>query len=409
MTTQPNLSPHHSAIHSQEVRATPLWRELAPVCAMVFMEFLAMGLPLPILPLRVHGALGFGSFVVGLAIGAQSWITLLTRHPAGTRSDHHGPRDATTFGLTISIFAGALYAVSAFVPNALASLAVLLAGRGLLGFGESYVITGALAWGISLAGRERSGVVMAWIGIAMYGALAAGAPLGTALHAHAGFAGVSLAAALAPLAGMAAIPFARAVTPTGGTRLHFREVLRLIALPGAGLALCALGFGSIAGFATLLFQEHHWLHAALAMSAFGGAYILARLFFARLPDRFGGARIAVASTAVAVLGQLGMWLAPSSAIAVLGAALTGLGFSLAFPSFGVEAIRRVPPQNRGVALGAYTACFDAAMGLGVPALGLLVGAFGNRAAFAAGALGSVAALVIAATLPPAESPRQASR
>ena len=43
--------------------------------------------------------------------------------------------------------------------------------------GESLVITAALAWGVSLAGRERSGVVMAWVGIAMYGALALGAPL----------------------------------------------------------------------------------------------------------------------------------------------------------------------------------------------------------------------------------------
>jgi len=50
---------------------TPLWRALAPICVMVFMEFLAMGLPLTILPGHVHGTLGFGSFVVGLAIGAQ--------------------------------------------------------------------------------------------------------------------------------------------------------------------------------------------------------------------------------------------------------------------------------------------------------------------------------------------------
>ena len=89
------------------------------------------------------------------------------------------------------------------------------------------------------------------------------------------------------------------------------------------------------------------------MSAFGAAFVVARLLFGGLPDRFGGARVAVASAAVAAAGQFGMWLATSSAMAVAAAALTGLGFSLAFPSFGVEAIRRVPPQNRGVALGAY--------------------------------------------------------
>jgi len=90
-----------------------------------------------------------------------------------------------------------------------------------------------------------------------------------------------------------------------------------------------------------------------------------------------------------------MCLSTTGSMAVAAAALTGLGFSLAFPSFGVEAIRRVPPQNRGVALGAYAACFDATMGLGVPALGMVVAGFGYRAAFALGAIGATVSLLIA--------------
>lgn len=376
----------------------PLWKELVPICAMVFLEFLAMGLPLPILPVHAHGTLGFGAFAVGLAIGAQSWVTLLTRHAAGTRVDERGPRSTALLGLGISVFAGIGYALSTLFANSVTSLAVLLVGRGLLGLGESLVITGALAWGVGLAGRERSGIVMAWVGIAMYGALAIGAPLGIALNAHFGFVGLSLAAALAPLPGIAAAFLVRGVKPAGGVRLPFCKVLGRIGLPGAGLALSALGFGAIAAFSTLFFSERGWPHAALAMSAFGAAYVLARLLFGSLPDRFGGARVAVASAALAGAGQLGMWLATSSELAVLAAALTGLGFSLAFPSFGIEAIKRVPPQNRGVALGAYSACFDATMGFGVPALGMIVGTFGYQAAFAAGAFGALASLLIALTL-----------
>ncbi len=377
---------------------TKVWRQLAPICLMVFLEFLAMGLPLPVLPVRVHGTLGFGSFVVGLAIGAQSWMTLLTRHAAGTRSDQGGPRGAAVLGLAASVVAGILLAVSTAVPNATASLVVLLLGRGLLGLGESLVVTGALAWGVALAGRERTGVVMAWVGIAMYGAIAAGAPLGSAMDARTGFVGMSIAAALAPLAGIFAALVVPAVKPTGGTRIPFQQVAKLIWLPGAGLSLCALGFGAIAAFSTLLFRERSWPHAAFAMTAFGAAFVLARLLFGRFPDRFGGARVAVVSTSVAVAGQLGMWLATSGATAVAAAALTGLGFSLAFPSFGVEAMRRVPPHNRGVALGAYTACFDATMGLGVPLLGAVVGAFGYPAAFAVGAFAALASLVVAIVL-----------
>lgn len=378
--------------------ARPLWKDLAPICLMVFFEFLAMGLPLPVLPVRVHGALGFGAFVVGLVVGAQSWVTLLTRHMAGTRSDRLGPRSASALGLGMSALAGLFLAASALTSSGALSLAVMLAGRALLGVGESLVVTGALAWGVALAGRERTGVVMAWTGIAMYGAMAVGAPLGSAIDARAGFVAVALVAAFAPLLGMGASRLVAAVEPTGGSRLPLRHVAGLIWLPGLGLSLCALGFGAIAGFAILLFRDHGWPHAALAMTAFGAAFVLARLLFGRFPDRFGGARIAVASTGIALLGQVGMWLATSGGMAVAAAGLTGFGFSLAFPSFGVVAMRHVPPQSRGVALGAYAACFDATMGVGVPLLGAVAGSLGYRAAFGASALAGVVSFAVALVL-----------
>lgn len=375
-----------------------VWTALASICVIVFLEFLTMGLPLPVLPVHVHDTLGFGSFVVGLAIGAQSWATLLTRHGAGTWSDQRGPRSATLLGLALSAVAGVTYALTYAVPDPSASLAVLVVGRVILGLGESLVVTGALSWGVALAGRARSGIVMSWIGIAMYGAIAAGAPLGSLLYARFGFAGVSSAAALAPVLGLAVVALVRSVPPTGGVRLPFHRVVGMIWLPGLGLTLSALGFGAIAAFSTLRFSEEGWSHAALAMTAFGAAYVLARLFLGGLPDKLGGARVAMASAAVAAVGQVGMWLAPSGVIAVGAAALTGFGFSLAFPSFGVEALRSVPPQNRGVALGAYAACFDLTMGVGVPLLGAIVGIFGYGSAFAASAFTALAALLVAARL-----------
>jgi predicted MFS family arabinose efflux permease len=232
----------------------------------------------------------------------------------------------------------------------------------------------------------------------MYGAMAVGAPLGTAIDARFGFAGVALVAAFAPLPGLLAALLVKRAEPVGGTRLPFYQVASLIWFPGLGLALSALGFGAIAAFATLLFKERSWANAPLAMSAFGGAYVLVRLFFGHLPDRVGGARVAMASASSVAIGQLAMYLATSDTYAIFGAAVTGLGFSLAFPAFGVEAIRRVPPQNRGVALGAYAACFDATLGLGVPLLGVVVGVGGNGAAFAVGSLSAVGSLMVASAL-----------
>lgn len=380
------------------LRPRPLWSVLAPICVIVFCEFLAMGLPLSVLPGHVHAGLGFGSFVVGLVIGSQSLITLVTRPSAGTRADARGPRSTTLLGLAISVLAGIACALSTVVASPAASLAVLLAGRALLGLGESLVITAALAWGIALAGRERTGVVMAWVGIAMYGALAVGAPVGSALAARDGFVATALAAAAVPLFGLGAALLVQPVPPTGGTRLPFRRLAALIWLPGAGLALGAIGFGAIAAFSTALFVGRGWSHPELAVSAFGVAYVVARLAFARLPDRFGGARVAIGSASIALVGQIALVLAPSSAVAVIAASLTGFGFSLAFPAFGVEAMKRVPPQNRGAALGAYTACFDATLAFGIPVLGAAVGTFGAAAAFVIAAGGALASLLVALRL-----------
>lgn len=378
--------------------ATSAARALLPLCAMVLFEFLAMGLPLPVLPTHVHGALGAGALAVGLVIGAQSWATLLTRHLAGARSDQRGPAPTAALGLAVSTLAGLVVAASTRMTGAGSSLALLLVGRALLGLGESFVITSALGWGVALVGRERSGLVMAWVGIAMYGALALGAPLGSALEPHVGFAGVALAAALAPIVGLAALRFTPAVKPVGGVRLPLRGVVAEVALPASGLALAALSFGAIVAFTSLRFAGRGWAHAELATTAFGAAYVLARVFFGGLPDRLGGARVALGSAALVVVGQLATFLATSPAHAIAAAALTGAGFSLAFPSFGIEAVRRVPPQSRGAALGAYAASFDLAMGVGVPLLGALAAPIGHDALFLVSAASATASLVIAARM-----------
>jgi predicted MFS family arabinose efflux permease len=93
-----------------------------------------------------------------------------------------------------------------------------------------------------------------------------------------------------------------------------------------------------------------------------------------------------------------IWLAPDRAFAVAGAALTGFGYSLVYPGLGVEAVRRAPPESRGLAMGAYTIFLDVALGFGSPALGLIAGYSGLGSVFLASTLIVLGGAVIALRL-----------
>jgi predicted MFS family arabinose efflux permease len=94
-------------------------------------------------------------------------------------------------------------------------------------------------------------------------------------------------------------------------------------------------------------------------------------------------------------GQALIWMASAPEMALVGCALTGFGYSLVYPGFGVEAVRRAPSQSRGLATGAYTAFLDLALGLANPALGLIAAGVGLGSVFLVSTLMVACAAMIA--------------
>jgi MFS family permease len=369
---------------------------ILPLFVTTFCSYFTIGAALPVIPLFVHGTLGYGPVIVGIAIGAQALVTVLTRAWAGIRIDHDGPKAGMLLGVVACTLAGLCYLGAAgLAANPLASLATLLLGRVVLGVGDSFVVTGALSWGIARLGAQHSGRVMTWHGIAMYGAVAAGAPVGLALAQARGFAAVAALVILLPLVSLLVATGTARAAVHAGPRLPFSAVLGQVWRPGVGLALGSVGFAAVTTFATLLFVTRHWSGTAFALSVFACAYVLPRSLFSGVTDRLGGARVAAASLACEALGQLLIWLAPGSALAFAGLAFAGLGCSMMYPGLGVVAIARVPPQSRGAALGAYGSFFNLSMGLSGPLLGAVAVHFGYAAIYLCGGLGAAAAAALA--------------
>ncbi len=396
-TREQAAAPGHPAPARQAVAALDgsvpagrsVTRTLLPFTAIIFLGYAAVGLPLATLPLLVHG-LGFGTTIVGVVIGLAPVATLLTRQLAGQLADRRGPKFGVLLGLATTACSGVAYLLASVLPPGPA-LAALMLGRVVLGLGDSLFTTACNTWMVTAAGPGHAGRAMSWAGIAMYGALAVGAPLG-ALLGQAGFAWVAVAVAVSPLL---ALPMALRLVGLAADPARRAGLLGVVGRmwpPGLGLVLASGGFGTIAAFLALRFATEGWPGGGLALTAFGAVYIVSRLLFAGLPDRLGGVRVAVVCLAVEACGLVLIGLAGSPLLAVLGTALTGLGYSMVFPSLGVEVVRRVSAQDRGVALGAYLACFDLGLGAAGPVMGLVAAGHGLAWAFLAAAGASVLSL-----------------
>jgi MFS family permease len=372
---------------------------LVPIMVVVLSAFLIIGVALPVLPLHVNHGLGLGTFVVGLVAGSQFAASLISRVWSGAYADTRGAKGAVVVGLLTATAGGILYLLSlGFVGTPRVSVSILLVGRALLGGAESFIMTGALSWGLALVGAQSAGKVIAWVGTAMFAALAVGAPIGTALYGIGGFAAVGLATTLVPLVALLFAAPLSAVPPQGGHRPSLTTVAGAVWMPGLGAALSSIGFGAILAFSALLFADRGWLPVWLPFSAFATSLIVARVMFGKLPDRLGGARVALVCVFVEAAGLALIWWGPAEIWAAVGAVLTGIGYSLVYPGFGVEAVRRAPPQSRGLAMGAYIAFLDVALGLGSPALGLIAGSAGLGAVFLASAVVVLGAALIALRL-----------
>ena len=345
--------------------------------------YLSIGLPLATLPEYVHDRMGFSAALAGLVISIQYIATFLSRPWAGRISDHWGAKVSVLWGMGACTASGALLlAAGVLHRNPLwLSLTFLLASRLALGVGESLGSTGATLWGITSAGPEFTAKVISYNGIATYGGLALGAPLGVVLEQHWGLSSIGLLTIVLCGGSLLLASAKRPVPVVPGEHLPFRDVLGRVTPHGMGLALGGVGYSVLATFVTLFYASRHWSGAALCLTSFGVAFIVARLLFIQTINRFGGFPVGMTCLAVESMGVLLMWRAGSPWTAFAGAGLTGLGFSLVFPALGVEAVKRVPEFNRGTALGVYTGFSDVSFFLVGPIAGAVIGEFGYASAF----------------------------
>ncbi len=384
-------------IPSAESRAGT--RHILSFVYFTFICYLSIGLPLAVLPPYVHLRMGYSAVIAGLMISIQYIATLASRPWAGRISDRAGAKVSVLWGMGACTASGAaLVAAAALHQIPWLSFTTLIASRLILGVGESLGSTGSTLWGITSAGQQSTAKVISYNGISTYGAMALGAPLGVILDGQWGLASIGL---LTIFVGAISLGLAFRKPPVPvvhGEHLPFSQVLGRVAPHGMGLALGGICYSVLATFITLFYASRHWNGAALCLTSFGVAFIVARLLFIQTINRYGGFPVAMACLTVESSGLLLLWQAHSPWMAMSGAALGGFGFSLVFPAIGVEAVKRVPENNRGTALGVYTAFADVSFFLTGPLAGAVIGAYGYASGFLFALICVLAALGIVIVL-----------
>ena len=368
----------------------------AGIFVVTCLGLLAVGATLPVLPRYVKDELGGSDLAVGIVTGAFAITGLACRPLAGALADRRGRKVVVVGGAISTSIAGLLYFVPAGIPG-------LIVARLFLGAGEGAVYVAGSAWVVDLAPPERRGRIIGLYGLAIWGGLALGPPIGELILHASSFGWVWAFAALAPLGGaVVALRIPERFQPhpeaAAERRLISREALR----PGLGLSLAIVGYASVAAFIVLHLDERGIGHGAAVFAAFAGMVVATRVVGGGLPDRYGPIRCAIGAAAVEAAGLVAIAGAQTLGVALVGALAMGAGFSLLFPSLALLVVNRVPEERRGVAMGTFTAFFDLGMGIGSPLVGVAASIGGYEAAFG---LAAVCALL---TVPVALSLRRAS-
>jgi MFS family permease len=368
--------------------------------------FIADGITIPILQKFVVGPLGGDRVAVGIAYGAFSLTALILRPLAGSFSDRRGRRPL--------IVGGALLFGIGVLGHLLATtIPVLLVMRLVMGAGEAFVFVGVLSAVSDLAPEGRRGEAISYFSLSLYLGVAVGPFIGEALLGEDRFAAVWIAAAA--MSGVAALfglraPETRspALSSSGAEAAEPLRGWRSIVHPGGilpGLVLLAstTGMGGFFAFGKLYADSLGMDGAGPIFATLAVIVIVFRSLMPWMPDRLGARRAASTALTFNAAGMvvIGLWAEPAGFYA--GTAVFAFGVCFAFPALSTLTTLSVPANERGAALGTFSAFLDLGFGAAPVLLGFVAQAAGFNAVFLASAMVAGSGLILLAATRPVRS------
>lgn len=363
-----------------------------------FAFFVYIGALIPLVPLFIEGPIGQGEFAVGVNAAVFAVAAIVARPFIGRIADARGRRFVIVGGALIA-------AIGALGFSQADGLAMVLLFRVFTGVGEAGVFVGCATLIADLSPAARRAEGASYFSVAIFTGLGVGPVLGEWFLDDALFQRTFIAAAV--FATLAAIigsfAPARVVAPDAADRPDVVPVVRVgwqryvhpsAILPGT---VMALGVGSITTF--FLFVPDYSRTVGLASSGglflvYSAASLVVRIFFAKLPDRWGPRRTVTMALTNFMIGLAIVTFVGEAWALWVAALFVGLGAAFNYPALMALAVNRAPDSERAAVLSSFTMFFEiggAVSGLTVGILGELVG---KRPAFIAGVVFPAIGLVV---------------
>lgn len=347
------------------------------IAASVLGFFVASGMFLPATPRFTAGPLGGDAAAVGLVVGSFSLSSILLRPFAGRWSDRRGRRIMLVAGALLQAVAAAGHIVADTIP-------LLIVMRLLLGASEALFFVGGLAAATDLAPEARRGEAVSLISLSLYLGVAIGPLIAEWLLEVSGFAAIWIGATVISLGAVAIswvapetlAPTARRAAGPGPGLIHRRGII-----PGLLILCGGWGMGAYFAFLPLLGDDLGLSGVGGYLAVFALVVVGLRIVGARLPDRFGAARL---SGTALLLNTAGMAIAgffPSEVGLWIATVVFAAGVAYTFPAIVALSVMGVPPAERGAVVGTTSLFIDVAFGLSPALLGLMAGVTGYPATF----------------------------